>query len=152
MPSKDLIEAKDTLRIVIENLIDAQDALKDIGDATKDEKLRRHFLAESLKRAEFRGELENILVQEGVRDVKESGTAGAAVVRAWTAVKAKLGGGDESMAEAADEGDRSTIDAYAEALQKGPPLPVRQVLARQAEHIQQSHEYLTAARRGGNAG
>jgi uncharacterized protein (TIGR02284 family) len=146
MPSKDLIEAESTLRLVIENLIDAQEALKDIGDATKDETLRLHFLAESLKRAEFRGELEEILHQEGVSDVKESGTAGAAVVRAWTAVKAKLGGGDDALVDAADEGERSTIDAYADALEKGLPLPIRQVLARQAEHIQQSLEKLTAGR------
>ena len=146
MPSKDLIEAEGTLRIVIENLIDAQKALKDIGDAAKSDNLRRYFLAESLSRAEFRGELENILHQEGVRDLRESGTAGAAVFRSWTKVKSKLGGGDRGLIDAAAEGESSTIDAYTDALKKDLPLPIRQVLARHAAHILQSCEYVSAAR------
>jgi uncharacterized protein (TIGR02284 family) len=145
MPSKDLIEAEGAMRVVIENLIDAQEALKKIAEETHSETLRRYFLAESLKRAEFRGELENILHREGVRDLHETGTAGGAVVRAWTAVKAKLGGGDHALLEAADEGERSTLDAYSSALEKDLPLPIRQVLARHAAHIQQSCEYVSAA-------
>ena len=145
MPSKDLMEAEGALRLLIENLIDAQEALKDIGEGTRSETLRRYFLAESLKRAEFRGELENILHQEGVRDVKETGTGAGAVARAWTAVKAKLGGGDHTLLEAAADGERSTIDAYSSALEKDLPLPIRQTLARQTAHIQQSLEYVSAA-------
>ncbi|HEY2859646.1 MAG TPA: DUF2383 domain-containing protein [Terracidiphilus sp.] len=148
MPSKDLIEAQGTLRVLIQNLIDAQIALKDIGDAARSETLHRYFLSESLTRAEFRGELEGILHREGVRDVHETGTAGGAVIRAWTAVKAKLGGGDPALIEAASEGESSTIDAYTDALRKDLPLPIRQVLARQATHVLQSCEYVTAARAG----
>lgn len=146
MPSKDLIEAESTLRVLIQNLIDAQEALQHIAEDTKSETLRRYFLAESLKRADFRGELENTLHREGVRDVQESGTAAAAVVRAWTGLKSKLGGGDHGLLEAATEGEHSLIDAYADALNKDLPLPIRQALATQAAHIQKAHEYVSAAR------
>jgi uncharacterized protein (TIGR02284 family) len=146
MPSKDLIEAEGTLRTLIENLIDAQEALQAIGDTAKNETIRRYFLAESLNRAEFRGELENILHREGVRDLHESGTPGAVVVRAWTKVKTKLGLGDPGLIEAAADGEHSTLDAYTDALKKHLPLPIRQVLARQAAHILQSCEYVSAAR------
>ena len=145
MPSKDLIEARDTLTILIENLIDAQKSLQDIGEAARTENLKRHFLAESLTRAEFRGELENILRQEGFSDIDPSGTAAGAVIRAWTAVKAKLGAGDEALIEAASEGERSTADAYADALGKDLPLPIRQVLARQAAHVQTAGESFGSA-------
>jgi uncharacterized protein (TIGR02284 family) len=146
MPSKDLIEAEGTLRRVIENLIDAQEGLQRIGEDSKNETLRRYFLAESLKRAEFRGELENILHREGVRDLYETGTPAGALVRAWTGLKLKLGGGDHALLESAEEGERSALDAYADALQKDLPLPIREVLAGQAAHISKSHQYVTAAR------
>jgi uncharacterized protein (TIGR02284 family) len=146
MPSKDLREAEDTLRIVIQNLIDAQEALQQIGEDTRSETLRRYFLAESLKRAEFRGELENILHREGVADVDESGTAAGAVVRAWTGLKTKLGAGDPSLLEMAAEGERSALDAYSDALEKDLPLPMKEALAMQAAHIAQAYEYVSAAR------
>ena len=70
-PSNTLKEVEETLRLVIENLIDGQNGFQKIGDEIKDETLKTYFLAESLKRAQFRGELETILHQEGVHDIKE---------------------------------------------------------------------------------
>src|ERR1700679_174091 len=104
-PSSTLKELESTLRLVIEALIDGQEGLQKIGDDLKDEKLKRHFLAESLRRAEFRGELEAVLHREGVHDVKESGTASGTVHRAWAGLKAKLGGGDHTLLATAEEGE-----------------------------------------------
>lgn len=148
MPSKDQIETQGTLRILLQHLIDAQENLQSIGDDTKNETLRRWFLAESLKRAEFRGEVENILHREGVRDIDQSGSPSAALVRAWTGLKTKLGGGDKGLLEIAEEGERSTLEAYANALETDLPLPVRDLLAQQAAHIRQSHQYVAAAANG----
>ncbi|HWG18921.1 MAG TPA: PA2169 family four-helix-bundle protein [Terracidiphilus sp.] len=144
-PSKDLVETEGALRVIIEHLIDAQETLQKIGDEIKNEPLKRHFLAESLQRAEFRGELENILHQEGVRDLHETGTTAGAVARAWTSLKTKLGAGDHALQATAEESERSVLDAYADALKKDLPLPVRQVLATQAAHIRQSCDYVGAA-------
>ena len=55
-------------------LIDGQEGMKAIGHELKDEKLKTFFLAESLKRAEFRGELETALHTEGDHNPKESGS------------------------------------------------------------------------------
>ena len=71
-PSKDLLETEGALRTIIETLIDNQEGFWKIGEALEDETLKRYFLDESLKRAEFRGELENILHQEGVKDIQEA--------------------------------------------------------------------------------
>ncbi|HEY1576878.1 MAG TPA: PA2169 family four-helix-bundle protein [Terracidiphilus sp.] len=145
-PSKDLKETESALRTVIQSLIDGQEGFKTIGEQIKDEALKEYFLAESLTRAQFRGILESILHQEGVHDVKESGTAVGTIRRAWADLKATLGGGDASLLATAEEGETEAGEAYGKAVDTYLPLPVRQVLATQAAHIEQSHEFIKAAR------
>ena len=145
-PSKDLKEVESALRSVIQALIDGQDGFKKIGEEMKDETLKEYFLAESLTRAQFRGTLESILHQEGVHDVKESGTAAGTIRRAWGNLKLALGGGDSSLLSTAEEGEDEAVQAYARAMESYLPLPVRQVLTTQAAHIEKSHEFVKAAR------
>ena len=71
-PSNTLHNLEVTLRSVIESLIDGQEGFQRIGDEFKDDTLKRYFLAESLRRAQFRGELESVLHHEGIHDVKEA--------------------------------------------------------------------------------
>ncbi len=139
-------EVEETLRSVIQNLIDGQEGFQKIGEHLKDETLRRYFAAESLKRAQFRGELEETLHQEGVHDVKESGTVGGTVHRTWGDIKAHLGGGDHTLLETSEAGEDAAKKAYQEALSKELPLPVKQLLDTQYAHIQKSHDYVKAAR------
>jgi hypothetical protein len=89
-PSNTLKEVEEALRLVIRNLIDGQEGFQKIGEELKDETLKRYFLAESLKRAQFRGDLETVLHQEGVHDIKESGSAAGAMLRAWADLKTSL--------------------------------------------------------------
>ena len=145
-PSEDLKETESALRSVIEVLIDCQERFQEIGDHLTDETLKHYFLAESLKRARFRGDLENVLHQEGVHDVKESGTTGGALRRAWADFKSRLGGGDYALLETAEEGDDAAIKIYSDATKEYLPLPVRQILATQSAHIQSVHDYVKAAR------
>jgi uncharacterized protein (TIGR02284 family) len=145
-PSNALQEVESTLRSVIETLIDGQEGLQKIGESLKDEVLKRYFMAESLKRASFRGELETILHQEGIHDIKESGTTSGTVHRAWGELKAKLGGGDHTLLATAEQGEDEAKKAYHNALDKELPFPVRQLLTTQAAHIQTAHDYVKAAR------
>lgn len=147
-PSKDLVEVEGTLRTVIGSLIDGQEGFQKIGDELKDERLKLYFLAESLKRAAFRGDLETILHQEGVRDIKESGSAASAFVRVWTGLKTALGAGDAALLEAAEEAENATVQAYADALDKFLPGPIRETLSVQAAQVESSLEYVKAAREG----
>jgi uncharacterized protein (TIGR02284 family) len=144
-PSKDLKETESSLRSVIQVLIDSQDGFKKMGEQLKNETLKEYFLAESLTRAQFRGVLESILHQEGVHDVKESGTAAGTVRRAWSDVKSALGAGDASILATAEEGENEAIEAYARAIETYVPLPVRQVLTSQAAHIDKSRDFIKAA-------
>ena len=145
-PSNTLKEVEETLRQVIDNLIDGQEGFQKIGDAIKDEALKRYFLAESLKRAQFRGDLEAVLHQEGVHDIKESGTATATLYRAWGELKKAFGGGDHALLETAEQGEDEARKAYEDALSRELPLPVRQLLVDQAVHIQASHDFVKSER------
>ncbi|HEU4634974.1 MAG TPA: PA2169 family four-helix-bundle protein [Edaphobacter sp.] len=134
------------LTSVIKILIDGQKGFAEIGDHLKDENLKRHFLAESLKRARFRGDLEEVLHQNGFHDVKESGTTVGTLHRVWSDLKAKLGGGDHALLATAEEGEDAAKDAYEDVLKQDLPLPVRQILAEQQAHILSSHEYVKSYR------
>ncbi len=144
--SATLKEVEQALRNVIQSLIDGQEGFKQIGDELKDETHKRYFLAESLKRAQFRGELEEVLHQEGVHDVKESGTASGAVHRTWASLKHSLGGGDHTLLETAEQGEDAAKEAYEDALDRELPFSVRQLLNTQSAHIHASHDYVKAAR------
>jgi uncharacterized protein (TIGR02284 family) len=108
--------------------------------------LKRYFLAESLKRASFRGDLEEVLHQSGVHDIKESGTAAGSIHRTWANLKAKLGGGDHTLLETAEQGEDEAKKAYADALNQPLPLPVRQLIAEQQAHVLSSHDYVKSHR------
>jgi uncharacterized protein (TIGR02284 family) len=145
-PSDTVHEVETTLRLVIESLIDGQEGFQRIGENLKDEALKRYFLEESLTRSQFRGNLESLLHQEGIRDINESGTASGAFQRTWVDFKAKLGGGDHTLLATAEQMEDKAQRAYGEALNRELPFPVRQQLVTQAAHIQTSHDYVKAAR------
>lgn len=145
-PSKDRKETESALRSVIQSLIDGQEGFKKIGEQIKDETLRDYFLAESLTRAQFRGVLESILHQEGVHDIRESGTTAGSIRRAWSDLKSTLGGGDRSLLATAEGGENEAAEAYGKAIEACLPLPVRLVLSTQAAHIEKSHDFVKAAR------
>ena len=139
-------ELETVLKSVINSLEDGQKGMAEIGEHLKDEMLKRYFLAESLKRANFRGELENELHRHGVADVHETGTTSGALHRAWADLKAHLGGGDHTLLETAEQGEDEAKAAYADALDQELPLPIRQLLAEQQAHILSSHDYIKSHR------
>src|SRR5664280_2129776 len=115
-------ELESVLKSVINVLEDGQKGMAEIGEHLKDQTLKHFFLAESLKRANFRGELENELHHQGVHDVHESGTTSGALYRTWAGLKAKLGGGDHTLLETAEAAEDEAKDAYKEALNQNLPL------------------------------
>jgi uncharacterized protein (TIGR02284 family) len=144
--SQTLHEVESTLRSVIQSLIDGQEGFQTIGEHLSNETLKRYFLAESLQRAQFRGDLEAVLHREGIHDIKESGTAAGAVHRVWADLKSHLGGGDHTLLVTAEAGEDDAKEAYKKALETELPFPVRQLLTTQSAHIQTSHDYVKAAR------
>lgn len=135
-------EMQRVLLSVINSLQDSQKGFADLGEHLKDETLKRYFLAESLKRASFRGDLEEALHQNGVHDIKETGTTAGTLHRVWGDLKAKLGSGDHGLLETAETGEDEAKKAYADALNQELPLPIRQLLAEQQAHVLASHDFV----------
>ena len=131
-----------TLRSVINALEDGRKGMAETGEHLKDEHLRRFFLTESLKLANFRGELENELHRHGVADVHETGTATGKVYRVWAELKSKLGGGDHSVLDTAEQSDDAIKGVYKDALDQDLPLPLRQLLTEQQTHILVAHDFI----------
>lgn len=134
------------LKAVINALHDSQKGFADIGEHLSDDTLKRYFLAESLERAHFRGDLEETLHQNGIHDIDETGTATAAVYRVWGDLKAKLGGGDHALLATAEKAEDEVKDAYADALKRELPLPVREMLGSQQAHVLTSHDFVRSHR------
>jgi uncharacterized protein (TIGR02284 family) len=140
-------EFEKVVKEVINVLQDGQKGFADLGEHLKDDTLKRYFLAESLKRANFRGELENELHRHGVKDVHEEGTTAGALHRTWGDLKAKLVGTDDhTLLETAEQGEDQAKKVYADALKQELPLPLHQLLSEQNAHIQNSHDYVKSHR------
>src|SRR3978361_1105302 len=135
-------EMERVLLEVITSLQDGQKGLADIGEHLKDDTLKRYFLAESLKRASFRADLEAELHRAGMHDVKDSGSVAGTLHRTWGDLKAKLGGGDHTLLETAEQGEDEAKKKYKDALEQNLPLPIRQLLTEQQEHVLTSHDYV----------
>ena len=135
-------EMESVLLDVIKSLQDGQKGFAEIGEHLKEDKLKRYFLAESLKRANFRAELENELHRAGMADVSESGTTAGTVHRVWGELKATLGAGDHSLLETAEQGEDEAKKAYKDALEHDLPLPIRTLLTEQQVHVMNSHNYV----------
>ncbi len=139
-------EMERVLLDVIEMLEDSQKGFATIGEHLTDDKLKRFFLAESLKRAGFRAELENELHRAGMHDVSETGTVSGALHRAWGELKSKLGGGDHALLETAEQGEDEAKKAYKDALDQELPLPLRQLLSEQQSHVLIAHDFVKTHR------
>jgi uncharacterized protein (TIGR02284 family) len=134
------------LKLVVNALEDGQVGMAEIADHLQDEALKRFFLAESLRRASFRGDLEGELHRQGVPDIHETGTVTGALYRAWADLKADLGGGDATLLETAEEAEDEVKDAYKDALNQELPLPVRQLLVEQQTAILTAHDFIRDSR------
>jgi uncharacterized protein (TIGR02284 family) len=141
-----LQQAGAAIYAVIQSLIDSQEALVEVGEKLEDQSLKHFLLAESLKRAEFRGELESVLNQQGVGDLRESKSGPRLVPRTLASLRSRLReAGDHTLLATAEQGEDAAKVAYDNAISAFPPVPIRDLLTSQASHIQESHNFLKAA-------
>jgi len=145
-PSATLQAVEETLQSIVKSLIDCQKSFQKIGEELTEPTLKHYFLEESLNRAEFRGDIETILHQEGVHDIEEDGSKSGTLNRIWAEFKATLGGGDRTLLESAEQDGEAAIMQYTEALHSELPFPVRQLLSAQAAHIQLFNAYIRMVR------
>lgn len=138
-----MAEQKDIVKDVVQVLHDGQKGFADLAEHIKDPQVKAFFVKESQTRAQYASELESAAGLK--RD--DSGTAGGAMHRAWGDLKGKMGGGDHTLLETAEQGEDAAKKAYEDALKK-PEVSgnVRQILEKQQTHIRQSHDQVKAYR------
>jgi uncharacterized protein (TIGR02284 family) len=129
---------------VVENLIetnkDGQKGYQDAATHVKRADLKTYFNEQSLERSRFAGELEAELVRLGKPDKKVSGSASAALHRAWIDTKVALGGGDKTILESVEKGEDTAKDSYQKSLQGTLPANLTEIIRRQAASVQQAHD------------
>jgi len=138
-----MADEKDIVKEVVEALHDGHKGFADLAEHVKDPQVKSYFLAESQTRSQYASELESAAGLEK----KQSGTVGGAMQRTWGDLKGKMGGGDHTLLETAEQGEDAAKKAYSEALQK-PEVTgnVREILKKQQAHILQSHDKVKAFR------
>lgn len=138
-----MADQKSIVEDVVQVLHDGHKGFADLAEHIKDSAVKSYFLKESQTRAQFASELESAA---GL-DKDSGGTAAGAVHRTWGDLKAKLGGGDHTLLETAEQGEDAAKKAYEDALQK-PEVTgnVRQILEKQQTQIKQSHDKVKAFR------
>ncbi len=129
----------------VKNLIavlrDGEKGFNDIGELLQSPEHKSFFLEEAKVRGSYASELEHAVNRVTDADVHETGTAAGAVHRTWGDLKAKLGGGDKSLLDTAEQGEDAAKKAYETALNDNAISDtVRALIAQQAEHVRRSHD------------
>jgi uncharacterized protein (TIGR02284 family) len=138
-----MADEKKIVTDVVEVLHDGHKGFLDLAEHVKDSQVKDFFAKESQTRADYARELESAA---GLTKV-EGGTAAGTMHRFWGDLKGKLGGGDHTLLETAEQGEDAAREAYKKALQETVlSANVRQILQRQQIHIQQSHDQVKAFR------
>ena len=128
------------LKNLIESCKDAEKGYKDAAEHVKRSDLKAYFNEQSAERGRFATELESELHRVGEPDKKVSGSASAALHRAWIDTKVALGGGDKTILESVEAGEDNSKDTYNKALTGTLPPSLTEMVRRQAASVQRAHD------------
>jgi uncharacterized protein (TIGR02284 family) len=132
--------ALSVIEALIETCKDGQKGYQDAASHVKRSDLKTYFNEQSLERSRFAGELEAELIHLGKPDKKVSGSASAAMRRAWIDTKVALGGGDKTILESVEAGEDKAKESYQKALSGTLPTNVAEIVRRQAASVQRAHD------------
>lgn len=138
-----MADQRDIVKDVVEVLHDGREGLLDLAEHVRDPQVKAFFMKESQTRSQYANELEEAA---GVKN-QAGGTASGAMHRFWGDLKGKMGGGDHTLLETAEQGEDATKKAYEHALKESIVTgKVRGILEKQQIHIKQSHDQVKAFR------
>jgi uncharacterized protein (TIGR02284 family) len=138
--------AVSVVEALIETCKDGQKGYQDAATRVKRTDLKMYFNEQSLERSRFAGELEAELIHLGKPDKKVSGSASAAMHRAWIDTKVALGGGDKTILESVESGEDNAKDSYQKALSGSLPGNIAEIVRRQAASVQKAHDKVKSLR------
>jgi uncharacterized protein (TIGR02284 family) len=140
----ELDKVESTLKELVETLIEGHEGYKELGARLQNAQVKRLFLEETQRRAEYAAELENELHRMGVHDVKVHPSHRSKARLRWGEIQASLAGGQKALLSTAEKADEATQEVYTDALRQELPLPLRQMLEQQLTHIRRSHDEVRA--------
>jgi uncharacterized protein (TIGR02284 family) len=138
--------AVSVLKNLIETCKDGQKGYQDAAEHVKRSDLKTYFNEQSMERGRFAQELQNELPKVGEPDKKVSGSASAAMHRAWIDTKVALGGGDKTILESVEKGEDDAKEAYQKALSGSLPTNVVEIVRRQAASVLRAHDQVRMLR------
>lgn len=135
------------LQELVDTCRDGQNGYRDAADHVTDSRLREFLNEQSLARAGCAGEIEQEIIRLGKADPDTSGSASAAIRRAWIDFKSELGGGDATILASVEAGEDSAKAAFEKVLQE-PSLPedLATILRRQLINIAAAHDHIRSLR------
>ncbi|SRR6266568_3089135 len=136
----------DVLETLIETCRDGQAGYRDAAEHTQNAELKEFFSRQSLQRAKFSGELENVVQRLGESDPDRGPSLSGKVHRAWFDLKQKLGGGDTSILESVEAGEDNAKKHYQDALNAGLPSDILSTVQRQADGVFAAHDRVRTLR------
>jgi uncharacterized protein (TIGR02284 family) len=136
----------DVIETLIETCRDGQEGYRDAAEHTKNAELKEFFNRQSLERAKFAGELENVAQRLGKSDPDRGPSITNKLHRAWFDLKQKLGGGEVSILESVESGEDNAKKHYQEALRADLPLDVHTIVETQAHSVLAAHDQVRALR------
>ena len=130
-----------SLNDLIEVCRDGQNGFKEAAENVKSPDLKTFFNEISTERAEFVNELQ-LEVRRLGGDPQKSGSASAALHRAWIDIKGTLTGKDDHLIlNECERGEDSAVDVYNDALKAASlPTNILPTIQRQFQSIKQAHD------------
>ena len=133
-------KAISTLNDLIETCRDGQNGFKEAAENVKSPDLKTFLNQIASERAQFVNELQ-LEVRTLGGDPQKSGSATAAMHRAWIDIKGTLTGKDDhSILSECERGEDSAVEAYKDALKLDPPSNIRSTVERQFQSVKLVHD------------
>lgn len=131
---------------LIETCKDGQKGYQDAASHAKRNDLKTYFNEQSAERGKFAQELQAELPKLGEPGKKVSGSASAAMHRAWIDTKIAMGAGDKSILESVEKGEDNAKENYQKALGGTLPSGLSEIIRRQAASVQKAHDKVKSLR------
>ena len=130
---------------LIEICRDGQKGFAEAAQNIENPNWKAYCLEQSRTRAQFVGELQQEVQRLGGQP-ESTGSAAAALHRAWIDLKSALGGSDVSIMAACETGEDSAVQGYQKALEEDLPENVRALVMRQFQAVKSAHDQVKALR------
>lgn len=107
--------------------------------------IKQFCCEQSRSGAHFVGELQPLVLSLG-DEPDNTGSVAGALHRGWIDLKSALGGGDHAILVSAEAGEDRAINEYKKVLEKPLPGHVRDIVERQFQSVEQTHDQLKEMR------